>query len=95
VTTTFPPSLSRRANCAVTDGPSFYPSNTDPVEVQKRVCANCVVRLECLDWALGVNGNSPERFGIWGGKSKPEREQIRREMGLAADTEQPGQERAS
>jgi WhiB family redox-sensing transcriptional regulator len=38
------------------------------------VCRGCVVRNECLEYAL-VNG---EKFGIWGGLSERERRRLRR-----------------
>lgn len=38
----------------------------------KAVCARCPVQQECLDWALTVR----EPYGVWGGKSPGEREEI-------------------
>ena len=34
----------------------------------KRICADCVVRVECLQWAF-----SNEKYGIWGGYTAEER----------------------
>lgn len=45
----------------------------------KAICATCVVKDECLDWAMAV----PERFGCWGGTSPRERENMRRRQRLA------------
>jgi len=44
----------------------------------KEVCRGCVVRLECLEYALD-NG---EKFGIWGGLSERERRRLRRQRAL-------------
>jgi WhiB family redox-sensing transcriptional regulator len=38
----------------------------------KRVCADCPVRRECLDYAMRVH----EPFGIWGGLTEAERRQL-------------------
>ena len=40
----------------------------------KEVCRGCVVREDCLEFALD-NG---EKFGIWGGMSERERRRLRR-----------------
>ena len=49
------------------------------------MCRGCVVRTECLEYAL-VNG---EKFGIWGGLSERERRRIRRERTIARRAGQP------
>ena len=38
----------------------------------KRVCSDCPVRRECLGWALSVH----EPYGIWGGLSPTERDEL-------------------
>lgn len=38
----------------------------------KAICRECVVREECLDYALAIN----ERYGIWGGMTPEERREI-------------------
>lgn len=38
----------------------------------KRVCASCPVRLECADYAIRAR----EPYGVWGGLSEDDREQI-------------------
>jgi WhiB family redox-sensing transcriptional regulator len=43
----------------------------------KRICADCPVRRECLEYALRVR----EPFGIWGGLNESER----RAIGAVAD----------
>ena len=55
--------------CAQTDPDAFFPDLGGSVKQAKKVCAQCDVRAECLDWALSTN----ERFGVWGGKSERER----------------------
>jgi len=42
------------------------------------VCRGCVVREDCLEYAL-ANG---EKFGIWGGLSERERRRLRRQRAM-------------
>ncbi len=42
----------------------------------KRVCVSCPVRLECADYAIRAR----EPYGVWGGLSEDDREQIFRRM---------------
>lgn len=57
----------------------FFPvGNTGPaldqIDAAKRICGPCVVRQECLEWALTTRQDS----GVWGGLSEDERKAIRR-----------------
>ncbi|MGH2602021.1 MAG: WhiB family transcriptional regulator, partial [Dehalococcoidia bacterium] len=45
----------------------------------KEVCRGCVVRDQCLEYALSHS----EKFGIWGGMSERERRRLRRQRALA------------
>jgi WhiB family redox-sensing transcriptional regulator len=62
------------ALCAQTDPEAFFPEKGGSTREAKRVCAECTVRQECLDYAL----SNDERFGIWGGLSERERRRLRR-----------------
>lgn len=44
----------------------------------KAICRSCPVQPQCLEHAL----TQPERFGIWGGKTRKERHDIRRRRAL-------------
>lgn len=66
---------SEQANCRGVDPDLFYPERGVSTAEPKRVCSGCVVRDDCLEYAL-VNG---EKFGIWGGLSERERRRIRRQ----------------
>jgi WhiB family redox-sensing transcriptional regulator len=61
-----------QALCAQTDPESFYPEKGGSTREAKKTCEQCLVRAECLDWALA----NDERFGIWGGLSERERRAI-------------------
>jgi WhiB family transcriptional regulator, redox-sensing transcriptional regulator len=56
----------------------FHPQNErgaarrSRVQAAKRVCASCPVRTECADYAIRAR----EPYGIWGGMSEEEREEI-------------------
>lgn len=69
-----------QANCLGVDPDLFFPERGASTREAKEVCRGCVVRLECLEFAL-QNG---EKFGIWGGLSERERRRIRRQRVQAA-----------
>lgn len=73
-----------QANCRGLDPELFFPERGGTWESTqaKEVCAACVVRQECLEYAVNVG----ERYGLWGGLSEKERRRIRvaRRMGGAA-----------
>ena len=69
-----------RANCLGVDPDLFFPERGASTREAKEVCRGCVVREDCLEYAL-ANG---EKFGIWGGLSERERRRIRRQRALAA-----------
>jgi WhiB family transcriptional regulator, redox-sensing transcriptional regulator len=62
------------ANCLGVDPDLFFPERGASTREAKEVCRGCVVREDCLEYALD-NG---EKFGIWGGLSERERRRIRR-----------------
>src|SRR3954469_22608065 len=68
-----------QANCLGVDPDLFFPERGASTREAKEVCRGCVVRAECLEYALS-NG---EKFGIWGGMSERERRRIRRQRALA------------
>jgi len=59
-------------NCRGANPALFFPSDSGGVEAAQRVCAQCPVRVECLDYAL-TNGLV---YGVWGGASERERRRI-------------------
>jgi WhiB family redox-sensing transcriptional regulator len=71
-------SWQTQANCMGVDPDLFFPERGVPNREAVEVCRGCVVREDCLDFAL-ANG---EKFGIWGGMSERERRRIRRARAL-------------
>jgi WhiB family redox-sensing transcriptional regulator len=67
------------ANCLGVDPDLFFPERGASTREAKEVCRGCVVREDCLEYALR-NG---EKFGIWGGMSERERRRIRRQRAVA------------
>lgn len=55
-------------------GVQFFPERGDDTRAAKRVCSGCLVRDECIAFALEMG----ERFGVWGGTSERERRRLRR-----------------
>jgi WhiB family transcriptional regulator, redox-sensing transcriptional regulator len=70
------------ANCLGVDPDLFFPERGASTREAKEVCRGCVVREQCLEYAL-ANG---EKFGIWGGLSERERRRIRRQRAAARRT---------
>jgi WhiB family redox-sensing transcriptional regulator len=67
------------ANCLGVDPDLFFPERGASTREAKEVCRGCVVREDCLEYAL-ANG---EKFGIWGGMSERERRRLRRQRAIA------------
>ena len=67
-------SWQAQANCMGVDPDLFFPERGASTREAKEVCRGCVVREDCLEYALG----SGEKFGIWGGMSERERRRLRR-----------------
>jgi WhiB family redox-sensing transcriptional regulator len=55
---------------------NFFPKRGDDGRQAKGVCAGCLVRTECADWALEQGS---ELKGIWGGMSELDRRHRREE----------------
>lgn len=71
-----------QAACRDRDPSFFFPSDGVGVDVARRVCAECPVRAECLEYALLHRID----YGVWGGASERERRRILRRRRLEAAT---------
>ncbi|WP_322746780.1 WhiB family transcriptional regulator [Cellulomonas sp. S1-8] len=71
-----PMGWQERALCAQTDPEAFFPEKGGSTREAKKVCTQCDVRAECLEYAL----ENDERFGIWGGLSERERRKLKRRV---------------
>lgn len=67
------------ALCAQTNSELFFPEKGGGTRSAKKVCQECEVRPQCLEFAFQNN----ERFGVWGGLSERERRKLDK-MGQAA-----------
>lgn len=68
------------ANCKGMNTNDFYPEfgvkgAAEQVRKMKTYCRNCAVSFQCLQFAMDNN----EYFGIWGGLTPKERENLRRQ----------------
>jgi WhiB family transcriptional regulator, redox-sensing transcriptional regulator len=66
------------AACRDMDTELFFPVGTAgralvQIGRAKQVCAQCLVRIACLEWALA----SGEDAGVWGGATEDERRALR------------------
>lgn len=68
------PGWMRDAACAEHDPAIFFPTRGMSLEPARRICADCLVRVECLNYALSVGRDCP---GVWGGTSDRDRRRIR------------------
>lgn len=73
------PDWTRSAACAQAPEVSFFPERGASTAEAKQVCAVCVVRQQCLDYALEEHIS----HGVWGGLSFRQRKALRRRGGLA------------
>lgn len=65
--------------CAQVGGDFWFSDKEDPtnnsldnIQIAKRVCGQCIHRIECAEWGI-----RQENFGIWGGLTTYERKAIR------------------
>ena len=68
------------ANCKGANADLFFPERGASTRTAKTICRECLVREECLEFAITTG----EKFGIWGGMSERERRRVRRERQIAA-----------
>jgi WhiB family redox-sensing transcriptional regulator len=63
------------AACLGVDPELFFPrkGENNQLAEAKSICARCVVRDDCLEYALVHR----EKFGVWGGTSERERRRLR------------------
>ena len=69
-----PLSWQADALCAQTDPESFFPEKGGSTREAKKICAQCDVKAQCLEFALSIDA----RFGIWGGLSERERRKLKK-----------------
>ena len=68
------PAFMDLGSCRGMDPDIFFPDRGESLAPAKTVCGECIVRDECLEFAL----DHGERFGVWGGTSERERRKLRR-----------------
>lgn len=66
--------------CRGLDPTIFYPDDEDDATEAKEVCAECGVRVACLEYALSVR----EKAGVWGGATERERRRMIRQRRRSA-----------
>lgn len=71
-------------NCSSVDPELFFPQESEPypgkivskytdIAAAKRICADCPIKLQCLEYGL-----KNAEIGIWGGLTESQRESLRR-----------------
>ena len=54
---------------------TFFPSDGVGVDAARRICADCPVKMECLEYAMANHID----HGVWGGTSERERRRMARQ----------------
>lgn len=73
------PAWMSDALCRERPDVSFFPKRGEDASAAKAVCAACLVRAECLDFAM--RRDDLGSHGVWGGTSPRERARLRRQAG--------------
>lgn len=63
-----------QALCRGVEPEAFFPVSEEDAGRAKEICAACMVREECLSYSL----QNRERYGVWGGVTEKERQEILR-----------------
>jgi WhiB family redox-sensing transcriptional regulator len=61
-----------QGKCKEMEAALFFPGNNEGVQSAQRVCAECAVKLPCLNYALA----NRIRYGVWGGASERQRRRL-------------------
>jgi WhiB family transcriptional regulator, redox-sensing transcriptional regulator len=69
-----PEAWQEKANCREASPDLFFPERGRRVGAARAICGACVVRPDCLAYALRTG----QRLGVWGGLSADERQQLAR-----------------
>ena len=70
----------RKAACPSRPEIDFFSVRTSEMRRAQAVCAECPVRLECLDFAIRAN----VEIGVWGGMTRNQRKQHHRQLKVLA-----------
>ena len=81
------PAWQADAACREHPEVSWFTARGQDARPAKRVCAGCLVRSECLAFALD---QGPTLRGVWGGMSERERRQLRRTAARDPSCGSPG-----
>lgn len=65
-------SWRQQGACNGLDPAVFYPDSEEASDLAKSICAECPVRVNCLEYALAIR----EKDGVWGGATDKERRKI-------------------
>ena len=61
-----------QASCRAVPVETFFPLVEQEADDAKQVCRSCLVREQCLEFAISAG----EHFGVWGGLTPPERRSL-------------------
>lgn len=64
-----------RGRCKDLPAETFFPSDGVGVDAARRICADCPVKVACLEYAMENHID----HGVWGGTSERERRRLARQ----------------
>lgn len=70
------PDWYEAASCASVRSDYWFPDKGGTTHAAKKICADCPVRTQCLEWAL----DNVELWGVWGGATRLERRKLRKDV---------------
>lgn len=70
------PILFIEAKCLDADPDAFFPEKGGDIRAAKRICDQCPIEEECLEWALAHPEDA--KWGVWGGVGERQRKKINR-----------------
>jgi WhiB family redox-sensing transcriptional regulator len=71
-----PEPWTAQALCAQVDSDMFFPEKGGSPKDAQKVCHDCDVKTECLQYAL----DNDERFGVWGELTERQRRRLKRAL---------------
>jgi WhiB family redox-sensing transcriptional regulator len=85
--TTIPGPWAEQALCSQADPDAWFPTKGQHAiaKIATRICRQCPVRVQCLDYALsGADTWGGIATGIWGGATPHERDRLRQQRKAVA-----------
>lgn len=54
----------------------FFSDDPKDIETAQSICSHCPIKRECLDWAVSIEQNEKYSWGVYGGLTASERQEM-------------------